>query len=273
MTANSDATTLVNELLGNGITVVGTPTYTGAANASGLFTDGDPPLGIDSGVILTTGTATDAEGPNLNFNDSSDASDDTSTANGEAGDPDLTNLGGLNTFDASVLEFEFQFGDGSTGGDLFFNYVFASEEYNEFVGGGVNDIFALFVNGTNVALVPGTTDFVSVDTVNNGVNSSFFNDNTSTGSFGSSLDIEYDGFTDVFTAQALNLPAGTNTLKLAIADAGDSILDSALLIEGDSISESHEIPFEAESALGLAALVGLIGVRKLRQRKSSNVEA
>ena len=60
-----------------------------------------------------------------------------------------------------------------SGDSLVFNYVFASEEYLEFVGAGVNDAFAFILTGvtvpypsTNIALIPGTSTPVSIDDVN-----------------------------------------------------------------------------------------------------------
>nr|WP_287244469.1 MULTISPECIES: choice-of-anchor L domain-containing protein [unclassified Okeania] len=74
---------------------------------------------MDSGIILTTGAATDAKGPN--------DSDKKTTDNELPGDFDLDGLifEDQKTFDATILEF-FQ----TEGGDVFFNYVFASEEFD-----------------------------------------------------------------------------------------------------------------------------------------------
>ena len=53
---------------------------------------------------------------------------------------------------------------------LTFQYVFASEEYNEYANTRYNDTFAFFVNGTNCATVPGTVPPkpVSINTINGG---------------------------------------------------------------------------------------------------------
>lgn len=264
LSATNDANTLVNSILGSGITVLNA-SYTGTSDSSAVFTGGaSTGIGINSGVILSTGRATDAAGPG----DSSDIS----ATNGLPGDLDLDALiPGFTTFDATILEFEFQFGDGSGGGDLFFNYAFASEEYNEFVNTDFNDVFGLFVDGVNVAIAPDGNP-VSINNVNcgnpfsgSGPNCDSFNNNES-GVF----DIEYDGFTDVFLAQALGLSPGTHTLKLAIADAGDTILDSALFIQGGSLSDdipTTDVP-EPATVMGtlVASAMGLLVDRKRRQR-------
>ncbi len=38
------------------------------------------------------------------------------------------------------------------------------------------------------------------------------------------FDIEYDGFSNVFTGQTLKLSSGSHTIKLAIADREDNLL-------------------------------------------------
>ena len=54
----NDASILTNTLLGSGIDLVGTPVYTGASAASGTFAGGlAAGIGIESGIILTTGSA------------------------------------------------------------------------------------------------------------------------------------------------------------------------------------------------------------------------
>ncbi len=55
-------------------------------------------------------------------------------------------------------------------------YVFASEEYPEYVGSSFNDVMAVFVDGQNCALVPGSQTPVSINTVNPGSNSQYYVD-------------------------------------------------------------------------------------------------
>ena len=153
---------MVNALLGGGVTVSNIR-YTGAAVASGLSCSGKDAIGFDTGVLLTSGCANNVVGPN----NSSSATCD----NGLPGDPDLTGLiaGATSnqTFDASVLEFDFV----PNSNTVQFSYVFGSEEYNEFVDSSFNDVFAFFVNGVNYALIPGTTTPVSINNINNGFSS------------------------------------------------------------------------------------------------------
>jgi hypothetical protein len=251
----SDGNTLVNELLGTGITIVpGSISYTGAAGASGIFTNGlSSGIGIDKGIILTTGSAVNAEGPNTE--------DGKTTDNGLPGDSDLNGLiPGYTTNDATILEFDFT----TAGGDVYFNYVFASEEYNEYTNSSYNDVFGFFLNGTNIALIPGTSTPVAINTVNGGnplgsgaSNSAFFNNNDLSDG-GPFFDIGYDGFTNVFTATALGLAPGTHTIRLAIADAGDSILDSAVFLQAKTFSDQPSDVPEPSTVIGLLA-IGLGG--------------
>lgn len=265
ITPTDDGNALANAILGEGITVSpGSISYTGASGASGFFDDGlAAGISIESGIILSSGQAINAEPPN--------EFDDASSNNNFAGDSDLTTLSGLNTFDAATLEFEFE----SKGGDLSLNFVFASEEYNEFVDNDSSDAFGFFLNGKNIALIPGTSTPVSIKTVNGGDpfgtdanNPEFFNNNDLSDG-GPFFDIEYDGFTDVFTAQAVGLSAGTHTIKLAIADADDDALDSAVFIAANSFSnqedpDSVKTP-EPFSIISLLAL-GLFGSGSIFKR-------
>jgi hypothetical protein len=249
ITPNDDGDTLVNTILGPGITVTpGSLSYTGAPSASGTFTNGlSSGLDFDSGIVLTTGQASDAKGPN------SDPA--TTTVNDFPGDSDLDGLiPGFSTNDATILEFDFT----TDGGDLFFNYVFASEEYNEFVDSEFNDVFGFFLDDLNIALIPGTTTPVAINNVNNGDNSSEYNDNES-GVF----DLEYDGFTNIFTASALDLAPGQHTIKLAIADAGDSWLDSAVFIQAGTFSDTSPKTSVPEPTAVIALLwLGGVGLGK-----------
>ena len=93
---------------------------------------------------------------------------------GTPGDPDLDALiKPLQTHDAVTLEF-----DAVTVGSAFsIRYIFASEEYKEYVGSKFNDVFAFFVDGQNIALVPGSTDPVAINSINQNKNSGLYFDN------------------------------------------------------------------------------------------------
>ena len=56
----------------------------------------------------------------------------------------------------------------------------------------------------------------------------YYNDNTG------SATLQYDGYLDVFTAQAVVIPCETYTIKLAVADAGDGAFDTAVFMEAKS---------------------------------------
>lgn len=260
---------LVSTLLGSGVSVVGGSTsYNGSGSESGIFTGGGGATGIGmgSGILLTTGTATDAEGPNV--------SDNTTTVNGLGGNAALDALHSTTTQDATVLSFDFTIGSGS-GGDLFFNFVFASEEYNEFTNSNFNDVFGLFVDGVNVALIPGTSDPVSINNVNGGnplgtgaSNPGLYNNNDLQDG-GPFFDVEYDGFTDVFTAEALGLDAGVHTMTIAIADVGDSGWDSAVFLQADTFSNepTPNDPIPEPATVTLLGL-GLAGLAAKARRRS-----
>jgi hypothetical protein len=238
LTGATTAQDLAESLLGGGI-VVSNVTYTGSDSAAGLFGGGSGIIGFESGVLLSSGQAQNVVGPNGAAN--------SGTGLGQAGDSDLTALSGNNTNDAAVLEFDFV----PSTNLIVFEYVFASEEYNEYVGSQFNDVFAFYANGTNCAVVPNPANPVaslpvSVNTVNNGdsntsstnpglyTNNDPFNADSTGSTVGSPLDTQMDGLTKVLTCSAQVQAGVSNHMKLAIADASDSIYDSAVFIKGGS---------------------------------------
>lgn len=231
---------LAELLAGPGVTVSNV-SYAGHEEAAGMFTGGREPIGFDEGVILTSGGVDVVRGPNR--------FDEAGRNNGKPGDAQLTSLSRAPTYDAAVLAFDFV----PNAAEVTFSYVFSSEEYNEFVFSGFNDVFAFFVNGENCALVPGTDDPVSVDNVNGGNaavphepprNPEYYRNNDMDDG-GGDIDTEMDGLTVVLTCRATVTPGTTNRMRLAIADASDRILDSAVFLRRGSLSTCVEDGLDA----------------------------
>lgn len=221
-TGGVTADDLVKALTGAGVTITNVK-ITGANTAIGTFTGGAADgLDVDAGVLMSTGNISTAAGPNL--------SEGTTGSLGQPGDAGLDGLvAPLKTHDAIVLEF-----DAVTSTSTFsIRYVFASEEYKEFTGSQFNDVFAFFVDGQNIALVPGSNQPVSVNTINNIQNTGLYRDNPAgTDDFGTS----FDGFTSELIAVATVDSGVTHHIRLAIADTSDSALDSAVYLAQGGIS-------------------------------------
>ncbi|MCS6933776.1 MAG: choice-of-anchor L domain-containing protein [Chitinophagales bacterium] len=234
-------TQLAQILAGPGVSVSGATLLCGP-NGYGSFTNGNTTnLGINSGIVLTTGTATAIPQPGTAF---------ASTDNATGGDPDLNLISAASTQDVCILTFNIV----PVGNTLTFQYVFGSEEYPEYVCSQFNDVFGFFITGpnpgggayssANIAFIPGTNTTVSINTVNPGVPgsgysssgcqslsySNYYIDNQ----FGNT--IVYDGFTTVFSASIAVVPCATYTMKLAIGDAGDGIYDSGVFIQSNSFT-------------------------------------
>lgn len=236
-----------NYIVGAGVTV-SNATYNGSSasitsDQLGTFIasgQAATQLGISSGVLLTTGKANFAIGPN-NVGDKG-----FNTQGG--GDPDLNIIAGTSTHDKAIIEFDFvpEFDT------IRFRYVFGSEEFFEYCN-QYNDAFGFFlsgplINGTfsnnsvNIALMPGSaTNYVTINNICSNPSSHW---NNSGG-----LYYQYDGLTHIFTAFHIVKPCSTYHIKLSIGDAVDHIYDSGVFLEknsfsspGVNLSTSNSIP-------------------------------
>ena len=276
VTNTNNANQLAQKLAGPGVVISNTSILCNP-NQSGIFIVTNANLGIDSGIVLTTGLAA-SNIPNYGVNG---AQINTATANqGTGGDAELTALAGVSTFDRCVLEFDFT----AKGDSIFFQYVFGSEEYPQFNCSNYNDVFGFFITGpgypssTNIALVPGTNIPVAINSVNSGVlypggalpnctnmgpGSPFtilYTDNTG------GTSVTYEGFTHLFTAKAAIQSCSTYHLKLAIADGFDHILDSGVFLKAGSLtSDNVKLSLHADSLVnGIASVFEGCDTAKLK---------
>ena len=215
--AAASATALGSALVvpNTGITLTG-GTYTGVANQGGTYTGFDESnftgqrLRILDGVLLTTGLAADAMGPNT--------STGTSTVHNSLGDPDLDVLTERLTADANALTLTFTTAPGTQ--SIMFDFIYGSEEYAEFAGSPANDVFGAYLDGQLVNLDPNgrpvTTNSILLQVPNPPQNP---------------FNLEYDGFTPRVRTQApINPALTTHTLKFVVADNTTPGYDSGVFI-------------------------------------------
>lgn len=237
----ASAEELVKDVLigGNCFDVTGVE-FQGNGGQIGTFTNGQSNIGFATGVIMATGDISVAPGPN--DQDGASAGYGASTP-----DADLSTLTTGALFDRASIEFDFT----PTQSPVTFNFVFASEEYCEYVGTQYNDVFGFFISGPgipggqqNIALIPGTMIPVAINNVNHLSYSGFYANNqpaTSANLCGQNPsgsqavnEVQYDGFTRKFTAVANVQTCQTYHIKLAIADVGDGVWDSAVFLNAGS---------------------------------------
>ncbi len=252
--AAQDARFLVEDVfVGSNCFDIRNPVLSGFPGQSGLFFQGGATLGIEHGIILSTGNVNDAKGPNTLPNTSTNYS----LLNN---DPDLVALsGGVGIYDPVYIEFDFT----PATNHVSFSYVFASEEYCEFATVGFNDIFGFFLSGPgisgpfsnnaiNLAIVPGTDMPVGVFSINHYTNTGFYRNNIPLGMSGCSSTpglytqyIEYDGLTTVLNATASVVPCETYHIKIILADKSEGNYDSAVFLGAQSFQAGAPVRVSA----------------------------
>ena len=211
----------------------------GSTNGIGYFEANGSSWPFENGLIMTSGDVANAIGP-----ESGVLLDGTYDW---PGDGDLEAfIPGLNAGDtnnASIIEFDFV----PVSNNISFDFIFAAEEYGTFQC-TFTDAFAFLLtdssgNTTNLAIVPGTNDPISVLTVRdsqyNGscesVNAEWFANYYGPGGLPAlTSPTNFIGHTEVMTAQSTVIPNELYNIKLVVADDGDTIYDSAVFIDGGS---------------------------------------
>ena len=224
-------TTLTDALMApnSGLNLVGS-SFVGQNGQAGTYTgfsfhDQNTSLSLANGVLLTSGSAVNALGPN----NTPSATTAYGTPTNPMGDPALDAIVAPDiTYDANSLSLQFTANPGVS--TIQFQFVFGSEEFPEWVG-LYNDIFVAFLDGKQITFDP-AGNAISVNNnffqLNNAAD--FTNPNTA-GKTVVGYDIQYDGLTPALTTTAaLDPTIGVHTLKFVIADTRDQVLDSGVFI-------------------------------------------
>ncbi len=242
------ATTLMNKLLGPGVIGFGA-TATCHDSSKGVFNMVTPAtVMFDSGIVLSSGRVrTGPAGTGANGAATLFASWD----NLMPGAAWLGALTGGTSRNACFFEFDFR----PTGDTVKFDYIFGSEEYGGYTCSPFNDPFGFIISGpgyatpTNIALVPGTTIPVCINSINCGPSGgyplstctamgpgspfcTYYIDN-SAGTI-----ITYQGITKTLTAIAAVAPCDTYHLKIGISDISDGAYDSGVFLKAGSLTST-----------------------------------
>jgi hypothetical protein len=234
---------ITNTLVGGNCYQVNGVTSSGANNSRGTFNNGATNIGIQNGMVMSTGNANNLSGPNnlTNYN----GGFSTNSLN----DPDLATIANGDQWDVSIIEFNFT----PTASMVQFDFVFGSEEHCEFANSNYNDVFGFFISGPgipgvqNLAVLPNSSTPVSINTINYNTNSNFYINNTNSGANCVNIpavaitECQLDGWTTVLKATANVIPCNTYHIKLAIADVADDLYTSAVFLRANSFDAGGNV--------------------------------
>jgi hypothetical protein len=152
VTQTNNLTALTNAITaGNGGINVTNISISGQANQFGTFTNATGTYGIGAGIVFSTGNVSDySDGANTGPGKTTNYGTSQTAAQKSL----LTAITGQqNHYDVAQIDIDF---DLKAGFDtIFFNTVFGSEEFPEYVNSQFVDGFGLFVNGQNIAFSGG----------------------------------------------------------------------------------------------------------------------
>ncbi len=260
---------LEDNFVGAGVTVSNaTFKSNGTVNSNqfGTFTNADtttPNIGLSEGLILFTGGISGAT--SVLYTGSPIFPEPANILS-----PHLTNiLSPTATNNVAILEFDFV----PLGTELTFNYVFSSMEYPQYVCSAYNDAFGFFIDGPyesdgvtpvvgaavdynwdNIAIIPGSMPEkpITINNVNAGSCGSSGNSGCVT-SGGCSLDFSHlfvngvsalsnsmSGYTiPLETKKVTTIPCKVYKIHIAICNASDQALPSAVFLEANSFKANN----------------------------------
>ncbi|HLA55942.1 MAG TPA: choice-of-anchor L domain-containing protein [Flavobacterium sp.] len=242
-----------NTFMGNNLTISNVKFNGSTASAQAIrdqaarFSNGSAGLGAEQGLILSTGKAIVAIGPN------NSASATNTTATPFTGDADLALIAAQAVKNVCIVEFDFI----PNNNGVFFEYIFASEEYPEFAGSSFNDTFGLFLSGPgisgtftdgaiNIATIPNTAAPVTINNLNNGTTNSgpcnacaYYVNNGNGSTPTVNTQVQFDGLSTQFTASGAVIPGETYHIKFAIANIGDNAYESAMFLTAGSFRSAN----------------------------------
>lgn len=212
----------------------------GAEQSYGYFNQGTSSFPFANGIVLSTGKAVSAIGPNTGNSSEGSTS--------WTGDSDLEQAIGVNgTINATVIEFDFI----PFTNNISFDYIFSSEQYLSNPSAnqcGYTDGFAFLLKPVgsptyqNLALVPGTNTPVSVNTIRGSgticppANEAYFDAFN-----GFNHPTTFNGQTKILKAKSAVIPGTSYHIKLVIADQGNNLYDSAIFLGGGSFQSSTDL--------------------------------
>lgn len=232
-----------NVLINNSCASISNVSVSGIRDSSqsyGYFSGAGTTFPFANGIILSTGKARGAIGPNTSLlDDGSDRS--------WGGDRDLeVALNINNSVNATVLEFDFI----PLSNSISFDYMLSSEEYHDNAPCRYSDGFAFLLKEAdtnnpyrNLAVIPGTNIPVKVTSVHPDIpgNCGPQNEQYFDAFNGREHPTNFNGQTKVLTARSVVTAGVRYHIKLVIADESNYRYDSAIFIGGGSFTMGTDL--------------------------------
>lgn len=280
---------LINDVFAGGNVTITNVTSFGSSSQMGFFS-GNAVLGMDSGVVLSTGTINElcggscpnasttpgppnsSTGANFGFpwmGATTGSTTNNNLYNVSASVPSLLGFGSApnDVNDAAVISFDFV----PTLDTMHFKFIFASKEWPSYPCSSFNDVFGFFVSGpginggfnspvgypngaVNYATIPGTSIPITITSIN----ASGYSPTSCTNSYASyfvpnvatSTGITAH-HTTIMEVEFVVQPCQTYNFTMGIADGSDAALSSFVLMEANSFNSTGvQINFNATYDLG-----------------------